>query len=234
MLNKNVFLLFIPVVVLSFLFSCASTEIANSEDVKQSKIYQSYYVIYDNQKEMVNAEAMFRFGGSGGTTLKLNEPSKVFVNNNLMEGDDRLFRGMVYSYDNLDINTKSFKFQFIDTDKNEYINTHTIVPIQLQAPDTISKTTPVSITWEGEPTGEAETVIIEITDNADNKAVISTKLKQVNTIKIQPNDLTKLQTGVANIQVIREKDVQLQNAAEIGGILHSTFKSKISVIHIKP
>ncbi len=234
MLNKNVFLLFIPLVALCFLFSCASTEIANSEDVKQSKIYQSYYVIYDNQKEKVYAEAMFRFGGSGGTTLKLNEPSKAFVNDNLMEGDDRLFRGMVYSYDDLDITTNTFKFQFIDTDKNEYLNTHTIAPLKLQTPDTISKTAPVSVTWDGEPTGEAETVIIEITDNSENKAVISTNLKQVNSITIKPADLTKLQSGVANIQAIREKDIKLKNAAEIGGILHSTFKSKISVIHIKP
>ena len=93
MKNKNLYGLRIKTsifVVLSvfmgfnYIFSsCASSEIADSGDVNQDAIYHYYAVSYDaDQGNDYIVEAQFRFGGDKGTTLRLTDPSKVYVNDN--------------------------------------------------------------------------------------------------------------------------------------------------------
>ncbi|MBI1779887.1 MAG: hypothetical protein HYR66_00695 [Sphingobacteriales bacterium] len=76
--------------------SCTSSEIGDSKDVAQDKIYQSYNISYSENDEKLSATAVFRFAGSNGTTLVLNDPGKVELDDELIKVDSSKFRGAYY------------------------------------------------------------------------------------------------------------------------------------------
>lgn len=82
--------------VLATMNSCTSSEIGDSKDVAQNKIYQSYNISYSENDEKLSATAVFRFAGSNGTTLVLNKPSKVELDDELLKVDSSEFRGAYY------------------------------------------------------------------------------------------------------------------------------------------
>lgn len=105
--------------------SCQETEIANSKDVNPEAIYQDYNISYDETFNDVDTRAQYRFGGSKGTTLVLNTPSKIMLDNKQLKVDSSKSAGAYYdagftaadftgshSYIFTDINNKTYKQQF--------------------------------------------------------------------------------------------------------------------------
>ncbi|RTL59550.1 MAG: hypothetical protein EKK37_07215 [Sphingobacteriales bacterium] len=79
-----------------FLTACTSSEIGDSKDVAQDKIYQTYNISYNENDEKLSATAVFRFAGSNGTTLVLNDPSKAALDDEVIKVDSSKFRGAYY------------------------------------------------------------------------------------------------------------------------------------------
>lgn len=93
MINKLLALLGIVSVMAT---SCTSNEIGDSKDVAQDKIYQEFSVNYKEADDKINLTAVFRFAGPNGTTLVLNKPSNVKLDDELLKVDSTDLRGAYY------------------------------------------------------------------------------------------------------------------------------------------
>ncbi|TMI95592.1 MAG: hypothetical protein E6H08_06015, partial [Bacteroidetes bacterium] len=84
------------IVSLVFLFSCTSNEIGNSKDVNPDAVFFDYEVSSDNDSSDVTVNLQYRMGGENGTTLVLNEPSKVLLDGEQLEADSAKVTGAFY------------------------------------------------------------------------------------------------------------------------------------------
>lgn len=93
-IRENIYLL---LVLLLLTFGCRSCDTVESGKVAQSTIYQDYTIVAGS--DFVNVMATFRVGGSGGTTLQLNAPSKIEYNGKVLTENLRtMFAGTNYSF----------------------------------------------------------------------------------------------------------------------------------------
>src|SRR6187551_469702 len=128
---------FLPITVILLITSCSSNETSDSKNVKQSEIYQTYRINWSNGSG--SATASFRFGGENGTTLRLNEPSKVTYNGQKLTEGKFLFGGAFYQGDQVKYSSKHV-FRFTDSDGKVYENTYEFEPIEFKnPPKTVSK-----------------------------------------------------------------------------------------------
>jgi hypothetical protein len=66
------------------LTACGSGATAPSNSVDNDRIHQQYHLWYDEGRGEISTYAQFRYAGHDGTTLSLNAPSYVYVNDNPM------------------------------------------------------------------------------------------------------------------------------------------------------
>src|SRR6187551_1918495 len=86
----------IALVSLLFLFSCTSNEIGNSKDVNPQAVFFDYEVWAEEGKEDVTVNLQYRMGGKNGTTLVLDEPSKVMLDGEQLKVDSAKVTGAYY------------------------------------------------------------------------------------------------------------------------------------------
>lgn len=215
-------------------WSCASNETANSDTVKQSEIYQTYSVTYDEANMELSATASFRFGGNHGTTLALTSPSYVRLNNEVLAQDNNMFAGTFYQINKQIAFQGNYTFEYMDNDKKVYKNSvslNTIAVASMESQMDVSK--PYIIEWKGLPlqNGESVNAIIE-TENYSTR----TKMQSIvgsTTVTFLPEDLQSLPKGNANIQLERTSHSSLQQGSAIGGSITATYKSAKSGFIIK-
>jgi len=78
------------------LFSCTSNEIGNSKDVNPEAVFFDYEVWAEEDKEDVTVNLQYRMGGKNGTTLVLDEPSKVILDGEQLKVDSAKVTGAYY------------------------------------------------------------------------------------------------------------------------------------------
>ncbi|MBS1656251.1 MAG: hypothetical protein JSU05_15470, partial [Bacteroidetes bacterium] len=72
----SIFLLFAAICLQP---SCASNEIGNAKDVNPDAIFFDYKIWGDESKDIATCMLQYRFAGPNGTTLVLEDPSKVEI-----------------------------------------------------------------------------------------------------------------------------------------------------------
>ncbi len=82
--------------VTAFSCSCSSTEIGESKDVNQDKIYMRYDIEHEEGDENVRINCSFRFAGMDGTTLVLSESSFVELDGERLKVDSGYGSGAFY------------------------------------------------------------------------------------------------------------------------------------------
>ncbi|MBN2778919.1 MAG: hypothetical protein JXR36_14875 [Bacteroidales bacterium] len=224
--------LFATFVAIIFMYSCASSEIADSKDVNQAKIYQAYWVNYDaGENSNYNVEAQFRFGGAQGTTLRLSEPSKVTVNGQEMDEKSDMLRGCYYR---TQISDKSeFNFLFMDTEEKEYKNKCIINSIDFEAIEEIETLKSYEFDFVGKGLEQKEKAFLVIEDSEKNTVTVSSDIVGSNTIKISKNDIENLVSGNGQIYVYRTYTSDLNESADEGGKIYTEYKSKKYGVYIK-
>jgi hypothetical protein len=109
--------------IISAMISCTSSETGDSKDVAQDKIYQSYNISYNEGDEKLSATAVFRFAGSNGTTLVLNDPSKIELDSEQIKVDSSKFRGAFYEVARIPAQWfGKHEWKFTDLSKKTYTN----------------------------------------------------------------------------------------------------------------
>src|SRR5687768_9510183 len=79
-----------------FLFSCTSNEIGNIKDVNPEAVFFDYEIWAEEGKEDVTVNLQYRMGGKNGTTLVLEEPSKVMLDGEQLKVDSAKVTGAYY------------------------------------------------------------------------------------------------------------------------------------------
>jgi len=232
MKNHSFILPAVFMVIVFLLNGCGSTDVAESKDVSQSKIYQDYFICFNDDLEDYYCQVMFRFGGSGGTTLHISEPGSIQVNQTVMSGEKLILRGFAYTT-NISKTTTNFEFLYTDINNQKLSNKATINPlIDINIPDSISKTHDNIITFGGNALGRNEKLVAKINGNGNTYASVETNIEKATSITLTPDILATLQPGTANIQFIRTIDKNLDETTELGGRIKSQYFSKKYVVKI--
>ncbi|MEI6122204.1 MAG: hypothetical protein WCQ95_01110 [Bacteroidota bacterium] len=222
---KTFFYSFVLVLII-FLASCVSNEVANSDTVKQSEIYQSYSVSYDSGEKELTATATFRFGGSSGTTLLLTKPADVTFDNEQMPQEQNFFSGAFYQIFRQTNYKPFYSFVYGDCDKNKYANTACIVPVEISKfPVTADKSKGIGVEWVL-PLRNNENITLYVEDNAHNTCSDYTNIVGTTSLSIKPSALKNIVSGLVNIYLIRESNSSLENATHLGGNMYSKYTSK--------
>jgi hypothetical protein len=218
-------LLFITYLLL--FISCASTDTANSDTVKQSEIYQSYTITYNEGDMELSATAFFRFGGATGTTLKLVNPSFVTFNGQKMDSGKNIFSGTFYEI-NLQVPlSQSNTFVFTDIDNKTYTNTVSLYPFKINDyPAIINRNKGAKISWIGDPLQKDERIEVAIDGAEKSFCSFSIYSSKDNTIDISRDRLIDIKPGDATIELKRVKDPELKEATHLGGNMTVTYVVK--------
>ncbi len=92
--QKPLLAAFLAVIVT--LAACDSNEIGDSKDVNQDKIYMDYEISYNEPDADVELNFQYRFAGSAGTTLVLNDGSLVELDGEKLKVDSSEGGGAFY------------------------------------------------------------------------------------------------------------------------------------------
>jgi hypothetical protein len=224
---KRTFAIILFAIAVILFSSCASSDTANSDTVKQTEIYQSYTITYDAGDMELSATAFFRFGGSTGTTLNLVKPSSVTFNGTDMAMGKNIFSGTFYEINQQIQPAKSYTFVFTDTDKKTYTNTSSIEELTVSDyPASINKANGFKVSWTGTPIQQDEKVYVSLEGKDFMNCSASTNIVGANSVEISPDLLKDLKPGDANIVLKREKSGSLKEATHLGGNITITYVAK--------
>jgi len=211
----------------SLLVSCFSTDVSDSKDVNQEKVYQKYKVTVREGDNEVNCDATFRFDSQYGNTLHLTEPSKVTANGEEMQGDKKFLVGYMYETEVEKTEVNTYTFSYINNDGKAFTNAITINPVAFSknVPQTISKAEKNKINWEGEKLGKHEELKLFITVNDTSHATISVDRRGNKQFKINPSDFTGFAPGPGKMKIERYIKKDLDEKNSVGGTMKGEFKT---------
>ncbi len=201
--------------------SCASNEIANSADVKQSGIHQKYTISYTEENNQTHVKATYRFGGENGTTLVLSPPSTVTLNGENMTRYESEFVGAYYNsaYSRPLANGAQCTFVFTDTDGKTYTNSIMFNPVLLgPIPQEVKKGLPLEIPMVTHPLKYGDKITIHLSDSAHSDSFI---LENVNLEKrlIIPATLLNKLSGKVSLEITRSNSSLLTEKTDEGGTI---------------
>lgn len=117
---------------LAGLAACESTEIGESKDVNQDKIFMDFEAGYTQSDENVSLDFQFRFAGSAGTTLVLSEGSHLDLDGEQLRADSTEDSGAFYHTEKrFNRFIGSHNLVFTDTEGKKYENRFEFSPFTL-------------------------------------------------------------------------------------------------------
>jgi hypothetical protein len=219
---------FFALTFLLFLASCAREK---SSDVNQDRIHTTYELFYNANEDITYARAWFRFGNATGTLLELSDPSQVSF-----EGEKLTFNKVLAYYEKKFVGLKaSGSFTFEDTEGNAYQNAVSIHEIGFGAlPDSISRTTALSIPFSGGEVLENEVVGVWINGENEGDAQAALTIDQGSNEVIVPADkMEKIGAGPGKIYMDRRFTPQIVEAPGAGGITTGVYRAKTEQVIFK-
>jgi hypothetical protein len=224
-MTRSSLLLFLSSIVL--LSSCDSNEIGYSKDVNPQTIYFDYKVWGEEEKDDVIVLLQYRFAGVNGTTLVLQEPSKVELDGELIPTDSSRMTGAFYE---MMKPAKDFSgnhtIVFTDVNKKQYKEEFNFQPIALRTtvPAVINRS---DLVFELEGLNPVDYVRVLLTDTSFR----SEGINRVDTVKngrilIRKADLGTLVNGPIHFELIKENEKPLKNGTEEGGQLSISYGLK--------
>ena len=199
------------------LIACTSDEIGNSKDVNPDAVYFDYEVWAEETNPDVTVNLQYRMGGKNGTTLVLDEPSKVLLDGEQLKLDSAKATGAYYE---LQKPVASFSGKhtvtFTDLNKKEYKEEFEFVPFKLDSLSPVMHRGDLVFTFKGL---EAVDVIdVALTDTSFKSADINdTDTVRNGRLIISANRLSALVNGPINLQFYKEAVKSIKNGTKEGG-----------------
>jgi hypothetical protein len=218
----------ISIVLLAFLFSCTSNEIGNSKDVNPDAVFFDYEVSSDNDTSEVTVNLQYRMGGENGTTLVLNEPSKVLLDGEELKADSAKVTGAFYEIQKpLSSFAGKHVISFTDLNKKVYTEEFEFTPFILDPPvPAVLERGDLVFTFKGlEP---VDVLSVTLTDTSFQSADIINDTDTVRNgrLVIASYRLAALVNGPINLQLYKEVDKSVKNGTQEGGNIHFRYGLK--------
>jgi hypothetical protein len=210
-----------------FITSCSSNEIGNSKDVNPESIYFDYRVWGDEESGYITVKLQYRFAGPNGTTLLLQEPSKVTLDGADIQADSSKMSGAFYEI------TKPVSdfagrhtIVFINAEQKEYKEEFSFYPISLKTtiPAVINR---ADLVFELDGLAPKDYVRVMMTDTASFSEGIS-RIDTVTNgrIVITKADLASLANGPVHFEISKEDEKRVKNGTREGGTLSVSYELK--------
>jgi hypothetical protein len=209
------------------LFSCTSNEIGNIKDVNPDAVFFDYEVWAEEDKEDVTVNLQYRMGGKNGTTLVLDEPSKVILDGEQLKVDSAKVTGAYYEVQRpIASFAGKHTISFTDLNKKEYIEEFEFRPFTLEAevPSTLNRGDLV-FNFKGlEP---VDYLSVILTDTSFTSADIN----DIDTVRngrlvIKAHKLSALINGPIHLQFFREQVLPIKRPTKEGGKFIITYGLK--------
>jgi len=217
----------ICLVSLVFLFSCTSDEIGNSKDVNPDAVFFDYEVWAEEGKADVTVNLQYRMGGKNGTTLVLDEPSKVILDGEQLKLDSAKVTGAYYEVQKpLSSFTGKHTINFTDVNKKEYNEEFEFTPFTLE-PDVPSTLNRGDLVFNFKGLDSVDYLSVILIDTSFTSADIN----DVDTVRngqlvIKADRLSALINGPIHLQFYREQTLPLKKATKEGGKFMITYGLK--------
>ena len=160
------------IALFTIIFSCKKV----SSEIDQSKIFQSYTMIYDEGTNKTNVSAYFFEEKDGGKNLELSGSSSVTMNGAAMSKSGQTYFSLI------DGNLASAVVVFTDTEGKTYTNTLSKANfISNESSTDLSKSISSYWYWGGTTIVAGETInikFINVADNTKNASFTETTLSK--------------------------------------------------------
>jgi hypothetical protein len=215
-------------ILISFIYSsCNSNEIGGSKDVNPESIYFDYKITGEEGKDDITVMLQYRFAGANGTTLVLDEPSKVELDGQAIRVDSSRMTGAYYEVlKPLKEFTGKHSIVFTDLDKKQYKEEFSFQPITLRAklPESIKRD---DLIFELDGLEPVDYVRVLLTDTS----FASDGINRVDTVKngrvmISKEDLEKVVNGPVHLELYKEVEKPLKERTREGGALYISYGLK--------
>ena len=210
-----------------FLFSCNSDEIRNSRDVNPDALFFDYEIWADESKEDVTVNLQYRMGGKNGTTLILNEPSKVMLDGEQLKVDSAKVTGAYYEVQRpLTSFAGKHTISFTDLNKKEYNEEFEFKPFSLE-PDVPSTLNRGDLVFNFKGLDTLDYLSVILTDTS----YTSHDINDIDTVRngrltIRGDRLSALINGPIHLQFYREQILPLRKPTKEGGKFLITYGLK--------
>lgn len=202
------------------LLSCTSDEIGSSKDVNPEAVFFDYEIWAEEGKEDVTVNVQYRMGGKNGTTLVLDEPSKVLLDGEQLKVDSAKVTGAYYEIQK-PITSFSGKHSitFVDLNGKEYKEEFEFTPFRLD-PDVPATLKRGDLIFNFKGLDSIAYLNVIFTDTSFSSADIN----DIDTVKngrlvISARRLSALINGPINLQFHREVEKPMKNSTKEGGKL---------------
>ena len=215
------FLIFIALIA-----GCDSSEIGDSKDVNQDKIYMDYNVSYTQADENVLLNFKYRFAGPAGTTLVLNDASKTEFDGEKLKVDSSDFGGAFYEVQK---RFSSFigkhSIAFTDINNKKYENSFDFTVFTLtNLPESVPADKDLIISFNGPALGADDYVDISSVDSDSSFSFRHTG--PGNSITIPAAELQKQTKNSISIECSFYRQIRLTQTTSEGGILKLYYRLK--------
>jgi hypothetical protein len=198
--------------------SCNSNEIGGSKDVNPETIWFDYQISGEEGRNDMTVMLQFRFAGENGTTLVLDNPSKVELDGEFIKADSSKMTGAFYEIMKpVKEFTGKHTITFTDINKKQYKEEFSFQPISLKTklPATIERE---ELLFELDGLNHVDYVRVLLTDTAFR----SEGINRVDTVKngriiISKKDLETVVNGPVQLELIKEDEKRIRNGTAEGG-----------------
>lgn len=219
--------LFLFAAVLLLFITCTSDEIGNSKDVNPDAIFFDYEIWAEEGREDVTVNLQYRMGGPNGTTLVLNEPSKVMLDGELLQVDSAKLTGAYYEVQKpISDFTGKHSIVFTDLNNKEYREEFEFTPFSIE-PDVPRVCTRGDLVFNLKGLEPVDYIQVLLIDTS----FTSHDVNEVDTVRngrlvITKERLSSLSNGPISLQFIKEMDKSVKNGTKEGGRMFFSYGLK--------
>jgi len=208
------------------LVSCLNkAEIGEGKDVNPESIFYDYRIWAEEESPNVTVMLQYRFGGEEGTTLVLEEPSKVSLDGMPLRFDSAKLTGAFYEHVRpIEDFVGRHTIEFTDNKAEIHKETFQFLPFSLkeEIPETI-KMQPFSINLKDFPAEPTKIRLVMIDTAFDSPDVNEEMMVRNGLIPVSQKFLSRLVEGPITMEIYREEETPLKNASKEGGRLLMTY-----------
>ena len=198
--------------------SCTSDEIGSTKDVNPDDVYFDYEIWADETNPDVTVHLQYRMGGKNGTTLVLDEPSKVLLDGEQLKLDSAKVTGAYYEVQKPAASFAGMHtITFTDLNKKDYKEEFEFVPFTLDSISPVVNRGDIVFTFKG--LDSVDYLDVALTDTSFESADINDAHVMVRNgrLVISADRLSALVSGPINVQFYKEAVKPIKNGTKEGG-----------------